>query len=360
MSDNKISANQLKYSIACYLLGSILLSSFAFPITLKETWIVIISGYLVSLIFICIYIAIAKRFPGKNIIQINDAVFGKVIGKIISIFYILYFFALTVLNTRDLGNFTTGYVLPGTPITASLIPFIFICAWAVNNDIFNFVKYAFSLTVLFGIIILTNSLLLIENYDIRNMLPTFSLPFVKYVHGTHLVSMIPFTEVFVFTMIFPFMDKDGKFNKAVISGVSLGAIAMLFLTVRDTLVLGPLVDNMSMPSFEVVRLINIANILTRLEITFAVALLFLQFYRITIMYYCTVLAFTEFFKLKSYKTLILPLGIIIISSSLLTFPSIMENVYFAHNAAIMAWAFITAFLPLATYIIVLIRNMKEQ
>ena len=60
----------------------------------------VILSFLVSLIFVYIYATLNKWFPSKSLIEINEAVFGKIIGKIISAGYLFYFFTLIILNAR--------------------------------------------------------------------------------------------------------------------------------------------------------------------------------------------------------------------------------------------------------------------
>ena len=65
--------------------------------------------------------------------EINNAVFGRVVGKTISVFYIFFFVSLALLNTRVLGDFINSSVLRQTPIMIVSIIFILVCAWAVRK-----------------------------------------------------------------------------------------------------------------------------------------------------------------------------------------------------------------------------------
>lgn len=76
------------------------------------------------------------------------------------------------------------------------------------------------------------------------------------------------------------------------------------------------------PSFEAVRLIDIAHILTRLEILIAINLLTMGFLRISVFFYGTVLGIAQLLDLRSYRLLVFPVGILMIILSLSNFKSI--------------------------------------
>lgn len=123
----QISSSQLMFSMACFIFGSTLLTGFVTGVTQQETWISTIAGYILSLPILVIYVLLANKYPGKSIIQITIEIFGDVLGRVISIFYIFFFFSLCFLNTNDVGDFVSGYIMPDTPVVAIYIMFVFIC-----------------------------------------------------------------------------------------------------------------------------------------------------------------------------------------------------------------------------------------
>ena len=67
----------------------------------QDTWLAILAGLAEGLIFAWIFFTLAVKFPGKNIIQINEVVFGVFTGKVISLLYLWYFFHLGSLVLRN-------------------------------------------------------------------------------------------------------------------------------------------------------------------------------------------------------------------------------------------------------------------
>ena len=94
INNRGITYKQFMFSIICFMQASILLTSFIVSFTKQDTWFVILLSVPVMFFLIFIYVALIKSFPGKNLMQINEAVFGKVAGKIISFLYLFSFLTL--------------------------------------------------------------------------------------------------------------------------------------------------------------------------------------------------------------------------------------------------------------------------
>jgi spore germination protein KB len=80
----RISSQQLLFLIAGFVQGSVLLIDFTVGITEHQTWMVILAGLAVTAPVIFSYVALAKMFPGMNLVQINDMVYGRFLGKVLS------------------------------------------------------------------------------------------------------------------------------------------------------------------------------------------------------------------------------------------------------------------------------------
>ncbi len=357
----RISASQLMFSVCYYMQGSLLVFGFFSGITKQESWIVIVSGALICLPFIGIYIYLIRQFPGKNLMEINDLVFGKFVGKIISIMYIFFFLSIAAFNLRDVGNFVVGVLMPETPISAVLISFIFICSWAVYKGIQVIVRYSMIMTYLWIVLVFITFILLLTEFELNNYLPIFSLPFSAYMQATHISNAISFNEIVIFMVFLPYV-RDKKFiKKSFFSGYILGAFLILLLILRDIPVLGTFVSVSSIPTYESLKMIHVAEIFTRMEILFAILRLIVLFFKISILYYAVVLCVAQLCKLKTYKPLVFVIGSIIISFSLIVFESPIENLIWGKETAPSFSSIFEIVLPLITLIVLLIKKrIKPQ
>jgi spore germination protein KB len=111
----KISASQYMLSVACFLQASTLLTSFFASITKQDSWIAVCFSFVFCLPLIWFYIRLMRRFPGLTLFEINDKVYGPVIGTLVSILYLGFFMILATVNLREVGNLIQSTILTETP-----------------------------------------------------------------------------------------------------------------------------------------------------------------------------------------------------------------------------------------------------
>ena len=346
----EISAKQLMFSVACYMIGSAMITSYFTATTKQESWIAVIVGYLVSLLILGMYAVLVRLYPRKDLIQINICVFGNVLGRIFSLFYLYFFFSLSFLNTRVMGDFMKGFVMPKTPMIVFLIMFIFVCAWAVRCGVETLTRYSAFLVGISIFVLSLTIILLIKDMRFGNLLPVFSLPLMKYVQAVHTVTMLPFCEMISFFMFFPYVKDTSKVSMSLFQGLTIGFFILLFNTLRNASVLGPLVSILSSPNFEAIRFIDIGHVLTRTEIFYVGVLLSHIFFKVTIVYFATVTAIEKIFGLHSYKTIVPIVGVLIVLFSLWAFGSSADTAFWGTNVAAVYSTFFELVLPAVTLI----------
>ncbi len=351
-----ISSSQLAYSICSFVLSSSLLFSSVYKFTKNDSWIAVIIGFAASLLVVGVYIALTKRYPGMGLFDINTAVFGQIAGKVVSLFYVFFFISIALLNTRDLGDFVKSSVLTRTPLMIIFIIFTLLCAWAVRKGPVNMTRYGFLLTLVTIVAIISFTLLLTDKVQLKNLLPAFNQPFRNYLVGSHMIMILPFCDTAVFLVFIPFMYKPQEFGRAILNGIIIAAITMLIVVLRDTVVLGKFISIFTMPSYYAARFIDIGDILTRVEIVYAIILVALLFYKVSIFFYATVSGITYLFGMQSYKPFIYIIGALICLYASASFSAVVEHANWKMTAAPVFSTFFVVVLPVLTLLISLIRE----
>lgn len=358
---SKISGSQLMLLISSSVLGSAIALSFMDTITGHDSWLTVLSGYAISIPPVLSYAFLAKRFPGMNIVQINDMVYGPYLGKLISLIYIAFFLLIFALNIRDVANFYIGLVMPETPILAYLIMLVLTCAYAVNNgletiariNVFALILVVFSLTSTFF-------LLLNNNMHFTNFFPVFDISLKTYIHGTHIMAAVAFCEPVVFLMVMPYLNNYKQIVKYSFGGLSIAALIFVVTSVRNTAVLGPTALLMVSASYQAVRLINISNILTRIEFLVVIAMTAALFIKICLFYYATVSGISQLLKLRSFSTLILPIGCIAIILAITVYENEIIHSFSARNYHPILVFPIQFILPPVSLLIAALRGLPKQ
>jgi spore germination protein KB len=346
-----ISSSQLIYLIIGIIQGSTLTLSFVYSIAKQDTWLVMIVGFIVTMPLLIFYVSISKRFPGKNLIEINEKVYGKFLGSTISILYIAYFLLIVPYNTRYMADFFNILVFPDTPTIVFIILFVFICSWAVREGIEVIARCSPVLVFISFVVTGVTILLLLGEMKLSNFLPVLQLNIKQFVQGTHIMIAIPFGEIIVFLMINCNVKDVDEIKRSTIWGLVISTLYMIIIVIRSVTSLGILTLNHVSPSYQVLQLINVGNILTRLESFTIIVFMITIFIKVSIFFYATVLSIAELFKLPSYKILITPLAIIMISLSVLISENVVEASYVAANIYPILVIPIQILIPILTLIL---------
>ena len=355
----KISVKQAGYTAAAFIFTSALLTKGVYMYLRQDSWVAVILSFLVSLIFVYIYATLNKWFPSKSLIEINEAVFGKIIGKIISAGYLFYFFTLIILNARDISGFV-GYILPTTPYVVIMAAFIYTCSWAVRKGAWNIASYGPLIVFVSLFVIMLNGLFLINDIELNRLAPAFTFPPIKYIAGTHLLTALPLCEIFVFFMFVPYLQKADGLGKVLFRGLTVGAAALLFIVIRDIVILGDTLLILSQPIYSVIRLIDVGDILTRVEILYAGILISLMFIKISVLYYATITAAARLVKTSSHDYLIRITGALAVIFGLSVFSAEYEHMDWTNRAAPIYSSFFIMLLPLLTLGTAAIRGLNRK
>lgn len=357
----KISAPQYMLSVACFLQASTLLTSFFIPITKQDSWMGVCLGAVLCLPVIWIYLSLMRRFPDQTLFQIHDQVYGPVIGIIVSILYLGFFVTLTTLNLTDMSNFLHITVLTETPNFVLLSAFFILCAYTVYQGLRVVTRYSALFVLVALVILITSTIFTINLMKLDNFLPMFDQPLVSYIHGTNILLTIPFGEIVVFLMITPYVNRSKKgMSKYLLSGFALGAVTMLVVVFRDTAVLGNTMALFALPSFETLRMVSLAQTIGRIEILYAIALVILLFFKVTLLYYISVRATAHILRFRSYRPLVLVVGAFITTYALFIYTSSVEHASSAREITSILWILYEIILPLMTLLIAKIRKLPRN
>ena len=355
-----LSSKQLMYSVATYIISSSLLTKAPYAFLKNDAWIAIVLAVVASLIVLQTSIFLAKKYPGMSLIELNDRVFGPVVGKAVSLLYIFYILSLAILNTNDLGAFIKAMILPNTPLFIIYGVFLGVCIMSAAKGAVSMTRYAALFTLLTIAILVINGSMLLNTLNLKNLLPMFALPTRNYLLGTHSVTIFPLCDTMIFLMFCPYLRSGNDYGKGLVKGVLIGGATLLFIVLRDTAVLGSHIAYASQPTFTTIRLINIGDILTRLEIIYAVTLISLYFFKVSTLCFAAVSGLGRLLKFESYKTLLYCIGALAVIYSGAVFQSPFEHTAWKMSAAVTYGTFFVVVLPVVTVITSVVRDFVNR
>lgn len=360
LETGKISDSQLRFLIIGFIMGSLLIFSPLTSIVRQNSWLVLFAGLGISLIFALLIVSLAQKFPGQTLVQFNDIIYGPYIGKVISLFYILYFFHLSSLNLRDFGELYPSTLMTETPMFIFLILIAAAAVVVTRNGIETLCRTAAILVVGVILVFLIDFALLLGKTNLANLLPFFNIPVMKLIQGIHVALSVSFGETIVFLMILPYSYNIKRVRLSFCGALIVGGTIVAMATFRDAAVLGNTELIETYTSFQAVRLINIGEFLTRLEILTVNVQLAIGFIKIAVLFYATVLGISQLLRMRSYLPLVFPIGVMVVVISFSQYDFYPRAFDFVTKISPFYEFPFQFLLPLISLIIIKIRGISQK
>ena len=355
-----ISSSQLISLIGIFIQGSIFSTVFVFEITPKDAWLVSLTSLAMFVPFAWAYVKLMQMFPGKNLIQINDIVFGRYLGKSISVLYILFIIVLAATNLGVICDSIAGLFMVETPIIALAIMLAFACAWAVRNGIETIARISLIFLTIVSISVLLSLLLIASKIDMNNLLPVLDISLIDFIQVNHISLTAFFGGIFVFMMVIPYMDNIKKGTKSVFMGLIIGVATMLACSVMISGVLGNVAIIANSPLISATRQVEVSKVLTRMDFIVVGILVLSVFMKIALIYYTAALSISQLLNLQTYKPIVIPVGIILVG---LVIP-MFDNPTVRSEIGMNTWPFFASIfeflLPAVTLLVALIRRLPQK
>lgn len=324
LSREVISDKQAMILVTIFLIGSTFVIGTAEQAE-NDIWISIILGMIMTIPVYFIYARILSLFPGKGIFEILEQAFGKRGGKAIGLLYIWFAFYLGALVLRNYGEFISVLALTETPMIVPMIMFILLCIGGVKLGIEVLGRWAELFVIILYIVLVVFSFLVIPEMKLENITPVLYNGIAPVVSGAFSVFAFPFAETVVLLCIFGSLKDSKSPYKAYFGGLLIGGISILFVSIRNILILGVNeLNTLYFPSYIAISRIDIGTFLQRLEISVSIIFLIGIFIKISLCLLATSIGIAKIFELKDYRKIVTPIGLLMLNLSYLVYDSTME------------------------------------
>lgn len=360
MNNEKLAGAQITKTIILFLIGSTMVLGTGFEAG-RDMWISSLVATFLSLLIVLVYCRIASLFPGKDLIEILELNFGKLIGRLLSIPFIWFAFHLAAIVLRNFGEFISTVALPETPKVVPMIIFAFICIWAVKAGIETIGRCSQYFILLIAIEIIFVNMLNIPNMEIENMRPLMTLEASKYVKSIFTAFAFPFGETVIFLMLFSSVQNKNSVYRIFLPAILIGGLIISFTTARNIMVLGPnTMEAMYFPSYSAISRVNVGNFLQRLEIVVTIAFLLAGFTKISVALLVATKGFTSVLGFEDYRMFATPIGLLMVNLSYLLYDDITEMFEWAQKV----WPYYAfpfqVILPIGIWIALEVKRMLKE
>lgn len=328
MSDHwKISNGQFRILVILIFIGPSIVNipSLVAGEIKQDGWIAVVLGVVVGLLLIWLYTGLGNLFSNMTLIEASEIILGKWIGKIVSIFFIIFLLLNSAALVYIPGSFLVTQVIPETPVVVVNLLFILVVALGVHYGLevvsrmgeilFPWFLWGFITLVVFAIP-------MAEIERIQPILENGLKPILKttlYFESFISLTMVPFL------MIFPkYINDINEVKKSFFQGIMIGGTFILIITLINLLVLGSdLTSRYLHPSYSLAKKINLGDIITRIESVESMVWLIALYYKTFLYFFSTVIGISQLLNLKDYRPIVLPLGMIVLVLSTILYPNVI-------------------------------------
>ena len=310
---NHLSSQQVAFLMFLQLLGSALVYV---PVAIagRNAWISSILAALVGFYVLAVILRLQLMFPGTSIFKIAELSLGRIPGIILNSIYLWVVWVIVLLYLGDLISLLRQLfpLLPDFSLRTIIALTAAYCLYKGATNIAHLGELVIGFIIFF---LAVGFLVPLSLADFSNLLPVLSdwhTMAGAAVYGADW----PFAEVAVFALLLPLVNDLPNGFRKIIWWYWAAVVVMTLRTILVLAVLGPELSRAAAaPLYLVFRLVEVQNF-QRIELFFF-ALWFTTSFIAGLVYYLgVVLGLKELFGLKNYRSLIIPVALLIVTMSI--------------------------------------------
>lgn len=329
----------MKTKISAYqLFATLLLSSygtaalyFLTPDAKQDAWLTILFFIPVGILLQIVYTELYYQYPEDTLVTYLPKIFGKVIGYILSILYILFFTYDAARNLRDFSELILMATMPEMPLFLVSSVFIITFTYGAFMGLENLGR-AGQIALPFVIFSLITALIfmystpdLVKFHQLKPFLENGIFPVFK---AGSMLPAFPYGETIIFAMIYRSVNEPLKIRKTAILAILVLGTLLFINTIMFITTLGTdFAKTTLFPLYESMRLIKLGGVFGRLDVLIIIWMSIVGSLKVSLFMYAAMLGTTQLFKKDDPKYLAIPLGVIILTMSILIAPNYAEHIW---------------------------------
>ncbi|MEO3944036.1 endospore germination permease [Gorillibacterium sp. CAU 1737] len=259
-------------------------------------------------------------FPGLTPVQYFPKIMGKFMGKLVGIPYLLILFFMCSLVAREYSEFITGPFLDQTPILVVTGTVMAVCAYAIYKG--PVVLGRMSLLFIFPFVglLLLAVILLYPVMEPRNALPMLEFGIMPSIRASYVAQGWLAEFAFVSNFL-PMLPTNSKPLKPMVGSILMVIITLIVVNTLSLFLFSVLNKELNFPFLVALRFISYANFFEHLEAAGMVIWVSTLIVKLSVFYYIVVTNVSDWFGMKDYRPLIVPLGGIVLVTSIFMVPN---------------------------------------
>ncbi|GAE31621.1 GerAB/ArcD/ProY family transporter [Halalkalibacter hemicellulosilyticus] len=356
-----VSDHQMAFIFLCYMVGSALVN-IPSPLIANAgngAWISLLLTSIVGFGILIVILYLNKEHRDKTFFEYTKKVYGKWLSYVV-IGLLLILLVIMVSNIiLDVGMFLHNTIMRTTPLYIFQV-FIFLVAALTVFCGIEVIGRMFTMLILFVLSVFGVFLLMIVPViEPQYILPLTPEGWKPILHGSYFVYGFPYSEVILFAILLPYarQKKAGSLKRGMIVAYVLTTLLLLTTILISIMVLGPIGTKVKYALFYISTLIDVQDILTRIEAVMAMSWIIGSYMKATIVLYMIHTLFNEMVGEKGTRMFVFPITLLCFLMSVTLYEHELE---FAENVGIIWPLFITIVAVIPITLMAIITAIKKR
>ncbi len=309
----QISERQLALLAAAFLLGG---QQIFLPVEESiphNQWMTTLGAAVIGFLLLCLYLMVVRLFPNKDFSQILTTGFGKIIGKLLSVVYIIQFLFATGFSLLLMVNFWVALDMWYTPQMVIMFLVMAAVAFGVYLGVEVLARAAVVVVSLLLAVAFLDTVFVLPEMRFSYLLPFQDIDGAAWLKSMKYVVLLEYANLLMLLVPGAHVSGEGRWNKSILSWAFWIFLYLIFLDVRNTLVLGPAAYLYDYPGTNVLKVINLTEVVPQVELMGIMMLIAGGLFRIVYMFLVSLEMINSTFAMRERRVLILPLALLMIA-----------------------------------------------
>nr|WP_260440147.1 spore germination protein [Cohnella lubricantis] len=311
--------------LACVMYSTVLGTGF---ITLPTTsyqyarnglWLTMFPGILTALISMGCAVKLSRMYPGLSPVAYIKRILGRIPGFLVGLLLFLFCLQAAGVTVRQYGDFVTGSFMNRTPLTFVIASIALLAGIAVRCGAGVIARSAALLTPIFVLPLLL-LVLLYPHLEFRYLFPPLERGIVPVLKGS-LTPQAWMSEVYLISFFLPRLASGVKIGRWAVASIAAIVASMFYVNLFSILLLGPDTGSKLVTILIAFRYINVADFFENMEAFLLAMWVVGNFVKLAVFYYAASMSCSELFRLRDYRLIVFPVGILILIFSIWDLPS---------------------------------------
>lgn len=232
----------------------------------QDGWIAVLVGAAAPLVTLILIERLVRKYPKNDLVSIHKMLFGKILGSLVLLPFILYMIAFQSIVVRLYGEVTKMYLLPRTPMWAILLMLILTVTYIVSRGVRTVARLNEFLFYLALAPLLMVILSLFGGFDLTNVLPIGQTG-MKAIGQGALQTSYSYAGIEILLVFYYLVTRKNEVIRAGLTAIGITSLVYFSVVMISILVFGERIQYLVYPVLSLLKSGH-APVVERLEFFF--------------------------------------------------------------------------------------------